>query len=398
MMLDTSGPEQIRAAFTAAIATAGDRVDEIGGIAGVLDDAADRYESLDMQSSTVEHLRDAGRACGVAQAAVATAADHLRTALADFDARDGRVAEVVAEAGGNLAGHEVLLDGGTGGAASDDAKESTVTVTPSAGSGQGAKDRLRDRLRLGGRMVLRDGERLVGSASVAGADGELALVAAVDTPAGRQVHLGLPIAAEDKAAWRGGHASAQETVLDEDGEECMVDTGADVTVVLDAVDVARLPEQIDAMVATAVAADKEYRRLVKESNRLYDERLRLESRRFPGRGEEKIRADWKVVHALKYQGFRRRDYEQVADRLSPQDRAVYDERQRRIDAAGRDGWEPGREAEASEVCARRAGVAPGAQELVDRLPADAAGITIGHPAPAARPAGSGTTAREAGDQ
>ncbi|WP_146180001.1 hypothetical protein [Micromonospora sp. RP3T] len=53
------------------------------------------------------------------------------------------------------------------------------------------------------------------------------------------------------------------------------------------------------MIATAVAADKEYRRLVKERVRLYDERLRLESRRFPGRGEEKIRADWKVEHALK---------------------------------------------------------------------------------------------------
>ncbi|WP_089156024.1 hypothetical protein [Micromonospora sp. NBS 11-29] len=143
---------------------------------------------------------------------------------------------------------------------------------------------------------------------------------------------------------------AQKTVLDEDGEECTVDTGADATAVLDAVDAASLPEQIDAMIATAVAADKKYRRLVKESNRLYDERLRLESRRFPGRGEEKIRADWQVEHALKYQGARRREYEQVADRLSPQDRAVYDERQRRIDAAGRDGWEPGREVEAAEVC------------------------------------------------
>ncbi|WDQ00098.1 hypothetical protein PVK74_30475 [Micromonospora chalcea] len=119
---------------------------------------------------------------------------------------------------------------------------------------------------------------------------------------------------------------------------------------LDAVDAARLPEQIEAVTATAVAADKEYRGLIKERNRLYDERLRLESRRFPGRGEEKIRADWRVEHSLKYQGVRRREYEQVADRLSPQDRAVYDARQRRIDAAGRDGWEPGREVEAAEVC------------------------------------------------
>ncbi|MFD4208210.1 hypothetical protein ACFWRG_19715 [Micromonospora tulbaghiae] len=350
MIVDASGLEEIRTAFVAAIAVAGERIDEFGGIAGILDEAADRYESLDMQSSTVGHLREAGRACGTAQAAVATAADHLRTALADFDARDGRVAEAVADAGGNLADHEVLLDGDTGGPASDDAKEQTVTATPPADASPSAKDGLRDRLRLGARMVLRDGERLAGSASVAGADGELALAAAVDTPTGRQVHLGLPIAAEDKAAWRGGHAPAQETVLDEDGGEYTVDTGADATAVLDAVDAARLPEQIDAVITTAVAADKEYRRLIKERNRLYDGRLRLESRRFPGRGEEKIRADWKVEHALKYQGARRREYEQVADRLSPQDRAVYDARQRRIDAAGRDGWQPGREVEAAEVC------------------------------------------------
>lgn len=80
MIVEASGPEQIRVAFAAA----GERIDEVGGIATVLDDAADRYESLDMQASTVAHLRDAGRACGTAQAAVASAAEQLRAALADF--------------------------------------------------------------------------------------------------------------------------------------------------------------------------------------------------------------------------------------------------------------------------------------------------------------------------
>ncbi|MFF0182622.1 hypothetical protein ACFYPF_26385 [Micromonospora sp. NPDC005223] len=350
MMLDAHGPEQTRAAFAAAFAAAGERVDKVGGIAGVLDEAADRYESLDMQPSTVEHLRDAGRACGTAQAAVATAAEHLRTALADFNARDGQVADAVADAGGSLAGQEVLVGDDAGGPAPDHVEEKTVTATPPAGSGPGTKDRVRDRLRVGGRMVLRDGERLIGSASVAGSEGELVLAAAVDTPTGRQVHLALPIYPEDKAAWRGGHAPVQETVLDEDGEECTVDTFADATAVLDAADAASLPEQIDEMIATATAADKEYRLLLKQSERLYDERTRLESRRFPGQGEEKIRKDWQVEHRQTYQERHRRDYEQVADRLSPHDRAVYDERQQRIDAAGQDGWEPGREAEAAELC------------------------------------------------
>ncbi|MFI7074909.1 hypothetical protein [Micromonospora sediminicola] len=112
MMLDASGPEEIRAAFTAAIATAGERVDEIGGIAGVLGEAADRYEALQMQVSTVEHLRDAGRACGTAQAAVATATEQLRAALADFNNHDGQVADAVADVG-TLASKEILMGDGS---------------------------------------------------------------------------------------------------------------------------------------------------------------------------------------------------------------------------------------------------------------------------------------------
>jgi hypothetical protein len=112
MMLDASGPEEIRAAFTTAIATTGERVDEIGGIAGVLGEAADRYETLRMQASTVEHLRDAGRACGTAQAAVATAAEQLRAALADFNNHDGQVADAVTDIG-TLASKEILMGDGS---------------------------------------------------------------------------------------------------------------------------------------------------------------------------------------------------------------------------------------------------------------------------------------------
>jgi hypothetical protein len=52
----------------------------------------------------------------------------------------------------------------------------------------------------------------------------------------------------------------------------------------------------------------------------------------------------------KYQERRRRDFERAAEHLNPSDRAAYDERQRRIDAAGRDAWEPGKEADAAALC------------------------------------------------
>ncbi|QKW17604.1 hypothetical protein [Verrucosispora sp. NA02020] len=112
MILDATGPDEIRTAFHAAIAAAGDRVDELGGIAGVLSDAADRYETLEMEPSTVEHLRDASRACGTAQAAVATATGQLRNALTDFNNHDGAVADTVADAG-TLASKEILMGDGS---------------------------------------------------------------------------------------------------------------------------------------------------------------------------------------------------------------------------------------------------------------------------------------------
>jgi uncharacterized protein YukE len=107
--LEATGPEEIRAAFTAAIETASERSEEISGIAGVLTEAADRYESLDMAASTVGHLRDAGEAFAAAQASLTTAMEELQAALADFNSKDGQVAEAVADAGGNVASKEVLV-------------------------------------------------------------------------------------------------------------------------------------------------------------------------------------------------------------------------------------------------------------------------------------------------
>ncbi|WP_309244418.1 hypothetical protein [Micromonospora parastrephiae] len=107
--LEAIGPEEIRAAFSQAAEAAGERAEEVAGVAGVLTEAADRYESLDMSASTVGHLRDASEAFAAAQASLNTAQEELQAALADFNAKDGQVADTVAETGGNVASKEVLV-------------------------------------------------------------------------------------------------------------------------------------------------------------------------------------------------------------------------------------------------------------------------------------------------
>ncbi|GIJ28312.1 hypothetical protein Vqi01_34740 [Micromonospora qiuiae] len=107
--LEATGPEEIRAAFTQAAEAAGENAETIGGVAGVLTEAADRYEGLEMAASTVGHLRDAAEQFASAAAALNTAQEELQAALADFNAKDGQVAEAVADAGGNVAAKEVLV-------------------------------------------------------------------------------------------------------------------------------------------------------------------------------------------------------------------------------------------------------------------------------------------------
>lgn len=107
--LEATGPEEIRAAFTQAAEAAGERAEEVAGVAGVLTEAADRYEGLEMAASTISHLRDAAEQFAAAQAALTSAQEELQAAQADFDAKDGAVAEVVADAGGNVASKEVLV-------------------------------------------------------------------------------------------------------------------------------------------------------------------------------------------------------------------------------------------------------------------------------------------------
>ncbi|TDB80173.1 hypothetical protein [Micromonospora sp. KC721] len=107
--LEATGPEEIRAAFTQAAEAAAERAEEVAGVAGVLTEAADRYEGLEMAASTVGHLRDAAEAFASAQASLNTAQEELQAALSDFNAKDGQVAEAVADAGGNVASKEVLV-------------------------------------------------------------------------------------------------------------------------------------------------------------------------------------------------------------------------------------------------------------------------------------------------
>ncbi|WDQ00099.1 hypothetical protein PVK74_30480 [Micromonospora chalcea] len=99
MIVEASGPEQIRAAFSQAVAATGERAEEVGGVAGILGDAAHRYEALQMQPSTAERQREAGTAFATAHPALVDAREQLHAALADFNNHDDQVADAVARRG-----------------------------------------------------------------------------------------------------------------------------------------------------------------------------------------------------------------------------------------------------------------------------------------------------------
>lgn len=391
IVADAAGPEQIRAGLAAALSAADEHTGHIDGLARVLAEAADWYESLKMAGTTIAHLRDAATALTAGSGHLSTAGEQLQAAAADFAARDGQVADTIAETGNlmNADGYsETFSVNGApaaGPAAAGDrhhppAEQETPMAdfyrqpgqaptsahhpggksmtSTSTSNGTGSAPRRRgpgtDPLKLADRMALLDGEEFAGSAVVKNEEGMLVLAAAVDTPAGRQVHLGVPVYDdEDKKKWRGGHAPAQDTEVDEeDGEEYHVDTGADDTVILDAADAARLPELAADVVARATAVDREYQALIKDSDRLSAARARLEAKRFgsDAEGQRKMDADAKLQHDEYFQRYRRRNMDAAVDRLPPEDRARYNDLQRQIDEAGTDAWEPGKEAEAATVC------------------------------------------------
>lgn len=108
--LEATGPQEIRAAFAQAAEHAGSTAEDLGGLAAVLGEAADRYEGIAMSETTVERLRDAAQAVSSAKADLDRAQESLQAALADFNAKDGQVADAAADAG-NLAAGEVLVGG-----------------------------------------------------------------------------------------------------------------------------------------------------------------------------------------------------------------------------------------------------------------------------------------------
>jgi hypothetical protein len=106
--LDATGPEEIRAAFTGAAEETGTKGEEITGLAGVLVEAADRFEQLQMAGSTVDLMREAAESLKAASGSLQEANEHLEAALADFNSKDGHVADTAADVG-NLADKDVLV-------------------------------------------------------------------------------------------------------------------------------------------------------------------------------------------------------------------------------------------------------------------------------------------------
>lgn len=360
-VLGAAGPQETRAAFTTAIATTSGHTDDLTGIAGVLREAADRYEGLGMSASTLGHLRDGAAAVDAAATALGACGETLQAALADFNDHDGRVAEAVAQAGNLMRpdgyGAAVLDLPGAGlwspppPPKTDGKVMNSNGADADGGTTQGRPDGVRDPLKVAGRLVLGPGEQFAGSGSVNDGEGVAVLAAAVQTPDGRQVHVGV-VYLEDRKNWRGAHAPARETTVDdEDGEQYGVDTGSDTTVVLDAEDAARLGEIADDVIARAGAADKEFRQVCTDFDRLVEELARLQAQRFPDpvQADQKVGLDAQETSQARWQRHRRAFMDECADRLGLDERAAYDAVQQQIDAAGHDAWDPDKPEAAAAV-------------------------------------------------
>jgi hypothetical protein len=106
--LEAMGADEIRAAFNQAITEVDNQHNELDGLAKGLAEAADEYEGRQMAATTVTEIREASEAAKSGVNQLAQAKEHLESALADFNARDGVVADTVADVG-NLADRSVLV-------------------------------------------------------------------------------------------------------------------------------------------------------------------------------------------------------------------------------------------------------------------------------------------------
>jgi hypothetical protein len=99
VIIDATGGDQIRDAFTTAADSVQDSAGEVADLAGTLTEAAEQYAGQNLAASTVGHRHDAAGSVGAAQHSLETAGEQLQAALDDFNNRDGRVADAVTEAG-----------------------------------------------------------------------------------------------------------------------------------------------------------------------------------------------------------------------------------------------------------------------------------------------------------
>lgn len=270
---------------------------------------------------------------------------------------------VVTMAKGHVAMQPTAAGGWYQGQDPSPAAAAAASAPAPAPAGKPAKDPLR----VGKKIVLGEGETFVGSASTKSEDmGNMMLAAAVDTPDGRVVHVAVPVDDESRKDWKGAHAPTKETHLDEDVDPATidpdddpadytstVDTYSDVTVVIDADAAANLPAQVEEIVATAKAVDKEYKVDLRRAMKLDDEEAELESRRFGDEATAKqylSHKNWEHSQ-VKTQERRKAHMDKARDHLGDEDRARYDAVQAQVDAAG-DGhaFEPGKDEQAATVC------------------------------------------------
>ncbi|WP_430787047.1 hypothetical protein [Actinoplanes sp. G11-F43] len=144
IVADAAGPEQIRAGFTAALTAADDHTSHIDGLARLLSEAADWYESLQMAGTTVAHLRDAATALTAGSGHLDAGSERLQAAAGDFEARDGQVAAAVADAGNLMDaagyGESFTLAASSGTPTSTDGNDSMSTAsTTGAGDDPGPR-------------------------------------------------------------------------------------------------------------------------------------------------------------------------------------------------------------------------------------------------------------------
>jgi hypothetical protein len=260
---EARGPVVMRAAFTPAIDTTGGHAEDLTGIAGVLDEAADRYETLGMTASTLEHLRDGAAAVTTAASALGSTVETLLAALADFNDRDGRVGDAVSETGNLMQaeGYTTTFD------PTRIPEQSMTTGHPTSSNTAPREEPTQpvaaDKLQLAGRARLGPGETVLGSRHVAGDDDqdEECLILGVQTPDGPQIRLGVGIPAADRSNWRGA------------------DLGA--TVVLDEQGLAELEEQLPRLHSEAKAAHAEFIDRLDDEEQGLIVRMQLEAERYP---------------------------------------------------------------------------------------------------------------------